>query len=309
MPNLLSNLPNWAKISLLILLSALAVILGIDNLNYLTSQNNSDELSQVDSDELMEVDFIVQTEKNKPIEGAKIQFIFDGAPEPRWTDSNGYVRVEIPQRDDIDIVITKDKFKTRSQTVNLEADSNRTRVYQLESEISASRDEETTTISPSTEETVISEETAPGTQESDEVAETKQQLLTTRSCFQCDLSGANLENKDLTDVFLQRGVLKDANLVRANLQDADLLGAQFHGASLKEANLSNATLYDTVFIRADLTNADLRGANLKRADFSNSILRDADLSGAQIDEKTQLGSADLCGAIMPNGSVFMDSCQ
>lgn len=129
MQNLFNSLPDWIKFSIFTLITV-ALLLGVVNFSDLTQQNGSDESIQVE--------FVVQTEQKQPIEGAKIQFIFDGAPEPRLTDSNGYVRVEIPQRYDIDVVITKEGFKTLSQTMNLKADTNRTRVYQLETDKSSS---------------------------------------------------------------------------------------------------------------------------------------------------------------------------
>ncbi len=86
------------------------------------------------SPEPIEVKLIVKTEQGEVIEGAKIQFTFDGPPETRWTNNEGYARVEIPQRDDIDVDITKEGFKTSNQTMNLKADPRRTRTYRLEEE-------------------------------------------------------------------------------------------------------------------------------------------------------------------------------
>jgi hypothetical protein len=48
------------------------------------------------SSNLMEVKFNVYTEDYQPIEFVEIQFLFDGAPAPRYTDRNGYVNIEIP---------------------------------------------------------------------------------------------------------------------------------------------------------------------------------------------------------------------
>ncbi|NEP09475.1 MAG: hypothetical protein F6K14_04430 [Symploca sp. SIO2C1] len=86
------------------------------------------------SPKTIEVELIVKTEQGEFIEGAKIQFTFDGPPETRWTNDEGYARVEIPQRDDIDVDITKEGFKTLNKTMNLKADPRRTRTYRLEKE-------------------------------------------------------------------------------------------------------------------------------------------------------------------------------
>ncbi|NEP09474.1 MAG: hypothetical protein F6K14_04425 [Symploca sp. SIO2C1] len=124
----MNNLPDQVKFGLFLVALVIALVTGY-------SFNGSD-IPKIDNP--IQVDFVVQTEQKQPVEGAKIQFIFDGAPEPRWTNDLGYARVEIPQRDDIDIVITKKGFKTLSQTMNLKADTERTRIYQLEADNSSS---------------------------------------------------------------------------------------------------------------------------------------------------------------------------
>jgi uncharacterized protein YjbI with pentapeptide repeats len=80
------------------------------------------------------------------------------------------------------------------------------------------------------------------------------QLKTTRSCSNCDLSGA-----DLSGFVLINSDLSGANLSTAKLYKADLSGA----------NLKNAIL-----IGADLSGAKLTGAI------------DANLTGAKTDAKT-----------------------
>ena len=55
------------------------------------------------------------------------------------------------------------------------------------------------------------------------------QLLATKSCPRCDLSGADLRNADLSG----------ANLQGADLRNADLSGANLQGADLRNANIAN----------------------------------------------------------------------
>ena len=74
------------------------------------------------------------------------------------------------------------------------------------------------------------------------------QLLSTRNCPGCDLSGVSLEDIDLS------------------------------GANLKGADLSNAVLRHTQLIRADLEGADLSGARLLGIDLTGANLRAANLS-------------------------------
>lgn len=47
-------------------------------------------------------------------------------PAPRYTDSNGYVSIEVPERKDIEVILRKDGFQTKRQILNLQADPNRT---------------------------------------------------------------------------------------------------------------------------------------------------------------------------------------
>lgn len=90
------------------------------------------------------------------------------------------------------------------------------------------------------------------------------QLIATRSCVNCDLSG-----EDLSGFGLSQSDLSGANLSTAKLYKADLSGA----------NLKNAVLLG----------ADLSGANLTGT-------LDANLTGAKTDAKTTCtdGTAGPC---------------
>ena len=76
------------------------------------------------------------------------------------------------------------------------------------------------------------------------------QLLSTRNCPGCDLSGA---------------ILRELDLREANLQGANLSGATLQRAQLMRANLESADLSGAVLMAVDLT-----GANLQRANLSNA---------------------------------------
>ena len=76
------------------------------------------------------------------------------------------------------------------------------------------------------------------------------QLLETKQCQGCDLSGANLSNANL----------EGANLSGANLREAVLVGANLTNANLQRANLTRANLTN-----AKLTNVNLNDANLTSA--------------------------------------------
>ena len=64
----------------------------------------------------------MQGEDKQPIEGVEVRFKFSGAPESRSTNSDGYVDISIPARDDIDIVLTKEGFETIDRTINTAVD-------------------------------------------------------------------------------------------------------------------------------------------------------------------------------------------
>ncbi|HEY9644359.1 MAG TPA: pentapeptide repeat-containing protein [Coleofasciculaceae cyanobacterium] len=103
-----------------------------------------------------------------------------------------------------------------------------------------------------------------------------QQLMSTKRCQRCDLSGAGLVYANLSGADLNGANLSQANLSRINLSGANLRGANLSGTVLFSANLSNA----------DLSGADLRGADL----------RDANLTGATW-EGTNIEGANLLGAV------------
>lgn len=112
------------------------------------------------------------------------------------------------------------------------------------------------------------------------------QLLSTKSCIQCDLSGAGLVLNDLSGAKLDRANLIGANLNGANLTGADLRGANLMGASLNGANLMGADLRG-----ANLTGTDLRSAYLVNAKIQGVDVRTASLEGA-VGIPMTLGSAE-----------------
>jgi uncharacterized protein YjbI with pentapeptide repeats len=113
-----------------------------------------------------------------------------------------------------------------------------------------------------------------------------QQLLSTKNCAQCDLTGVGLVMNDLAGAKLERANLVGANLSRTNLSGADLRGANLAGASLYGANLMGADLRG-----ANLTGTDLRTAYLTNANVQGIDIRAAYLDGA-VGIPTALGTAE-----------------
>jgi uncharacterized protein YjbI with pentapeptide repeats len=97
-----------------------------------------------------------------------------------------------------------------------------------------------------------------------------QQLLATKRCAQCDLSGAGLVLANLSGADLRGANLSGANLSRANLSGADLSGANLSGTSLFGVNLSGANLSGANLSGADLRTAFVGGANLVNVNLSSS---------------------------------------
>jgi uncharacterized protein YjbI with pentapeptide repeats len=83
------------------------------------------------------------------------------------------------------------------------------------------------------------------------------QLLQTKSCPGCDLSEANLSDKDLQGANLSGADLHSANLSRSNLTQADLSDAKMHHANLTKANLTDADLTATSLYECKLNGIKL----------------------------------------------------
>ncbi|WP_392532755.1 pentapeptide repeat-containing protein [Nostoc sp. C117] len=101
------------------------------------------------------------------------------------------------------------------------------------------------------------------------------QLLATKQCQNCDLTGAGLVMADLSGANLSGANLTGANLSRANLSGADLRGANLSGASLFGVNLSQAR-----FSGANLAGADLRNTYLTNAELNGAYLNGTNFQGA-----------------------------
>jgi tetratricopeptide (TPR) repeat protein len=113
------------------------------------------------------------------------------------------------------------------------------------------------------------------------------QLLSTKQCPGCDLSGAGLVLTNLTGANLAGANFSRANLSQSNLTSANLQGARLAGASLTGTNLGGADL-----MGADLRNADLRGAILTGARLDNADLTGAAI-GSAIDLPVTVGTAEM----------------
>ncbi len=137
-----------------------------------------------------------------------------------------------------------------------------------------------------------------------------------------DLSGANLQDSNLSGAVLQNVDIIRTNLIRAKLNQANLKGARLNGANLSSAQLIGASLEKAVLENAKLTGADLDETNLewanlsgarmvqvkgvaakfKFADLSKTEWQGADLSGADL-SNTKLENADLNAAKLTGANM------
>jgi uncharacterized protein YjbI with pentapeptide repeats len=113
------------------------------------------------------------------------------------------------------------------------------------------------------------------------------QLLSTKKCPMCDLSGSGLVFADLTGANLAGANLAGANLSQANLSGANLTGANLSGTSFNSANLTGADLRGAI-----MNGTDLRGAYLTNANFTATNLDSAFVQGV-VGMPTNAGTPEL----------------
>jgi hypothetical protein len=118
------------------------------------------------------------------------------------------------------------------------------------------------------------------------------QLLTTKECNACDLSGADLVGADLAGAKLEGANLNAANLTGTDLTGANLTRASLAGGNLVGANLQRANLNETSFVYANLALVQLNNAVLNKTDLQAANLMGADFLGARV-TKSSFVAANL----------------
>ena len=116
------------------------------------------------------------------------------------------------------------------------------------------------------------------------------QLLETNICINCDLSGADLRKKNLSNANIQGSNLNKVNLWRANLENANLSGCSIEEANLRRVNFKNANLNDTTFQWSIIRHAEMDGATAINADFRRAGIK-----------KTSFKLVILCNTYMKYG--------
>jgi len=144
------------------------------------------------------------------------------------------------------------------------------------------------------------------------------QIEVERSCQDCDLRGANLQNQNLSSKYrvsvtnqplstTPQGLgeaaavdLTGADLREANFKNSNLTAVILNETRLSNADLSRTNLTDAQLVGADLQGVNLRGANLKGTNFQNANLTGADLRDTDLSLANTDG-ADLTDVVL-NGA-------
>jgi hypothetical protein len=88
------------------------------------------DLAQCSQIEMKDVELTVESESRQPLQGVSVIFKSKGAPETALTDSNGYVKVKIPETD-VQVTLQKDSFEPLNYSVDLRKDPSTTRTFIL----------------------------------------------------------------------------------------------------------------------------------------------------------------------------------
>jgi uncharacterized protein YjbI with pentapeptide repeats len=136
--------------------------------------------------------------------------------------------------------------------------------------------------------------------------------LTEANLIGVDLIGADLSFADLTganlfNVNLANSNLTFSNLTGANLFNSKLAGANLTGADLNKADLSFANMTEATFFTSNLSGANMTGTNLYRTDFSSAILAETQIANAELGY-TIFGLANLNGCIGLESVVVKAPC-
>ncbi|MUG98750.1 hypothetical protein F7734_43245 [Scytonema sp. UIC 10036] len=81
--------------------------------------------------EKQEVELITLAETGNPLALVRIQVISQGTPEVTQTDNNGYGKVKIPSKGDVNVILSKEGYPTQRFLINLKNDQSTTRTIWL----------------------------------------------------------------------------------------------------------------------------------------------------------------------------------
>ena len=161
---------------------------------------NSDPIC---SSEFVKVKLVVRDKKYEPIQGVEVRFLAQGAPDVKYTDSNGFSDIQIPAREDIEVTLIQDGFEPLNQVVNVgNSPDDRTRTFQLKEtslEDQPTPDPLISDVSPTIPAPVS---TSPQNTSAIQIVEDNDYRTKLQGCkrsaenIKCDLLITNLLNKD-----------------------------------------------------------------------------------------------------------------
>lgn len=112
----------------------------------------------------------------------------------------------------------------------------------------------------------------------------------------------NLNNIDMTGIYLKEAQLKNANLNATNLTNANFVKANLSYAILQKATLNGANLSETILTGTNLTKAKLINAILQHSDSKSVILNYANLEKAKL-EQAQMYGAEMNYCVLSNANL------
>lgn len=128
-----TKLPLWAKV-----VFSIIVVIGVVFSSEFVQDyiDNTGEISQGSSEvQYQKVGITVRNRDNsQPIEKIVVQIVIDGPPVSKMTGRNGYIEIRMPVRQTAQVTLTKQGFKTATETINLEIDPDNTRILYLDPE-------------------------------------------------------------------------------------------------------------------------------------------------------------------------------
>ncbi|NEP18667.1 MAG: hypothetical protein F6J97_17480 [Leptolyngbya sp. SIO4C1] len=126
------DIPWWARA----IFAFIVIVLGVSGFE-LTQEmfdlSNGRNIESPENKKLQKVQITVRDSQTRaPVENVRLQIVFSGPPVEKTTDRNGYIEIEIPPRDSVQITFLSRDYITTTETINLEADPGNTRVIELD---------------------------------------------------------------------------------------------------------------------------------------------------------------------------------
>lgn len=126
------NLPlqNVGLSLIAILFIAVAGPKGLEVISNLTKDSSSPASKTSD---LTKVNVIVRTKKgSQPVTEVDVAIISKGPPTTKTTDSNGYVEIQIPSRETVEVILSKEGYGNKKYLINLVTDPDTNKTLYIE---------------------------------------------------------------------------------------------------------------------------------------------------------------------------------